>query len=139
MIFIIWGLILGLMIYLADKYYNDKFLPYLKYGGIVFVGILFAFDIFMFIETDRFIKTREAGGDLGLEYSYFNNVTNLTVSTSMYAKQTIDSGTIVAYHYSEYSVIQYFNMALPYLAIFLSTALVLQYVLIFYLRAKNGE
>jgi hypothetical protein len=137
MIFLYMGLFFLGLWYIADKGLGKKFISYLKWSSLLMIGLLIAVDLYFFVETERFLTAREAGGDLGLGYSYFNNDTNLTVETVMYGKQTVDSGTVMAYHYAESGMMELLVQMLPEFAIFLGSVFILQYVYLLYMSVMH--
>ena len=56
----------------------------------------------------------------------------------MYCSDTADTGTIIAWHYTEYAIIPLFINLLPYLGIFAGLVICIQYVYIWYTRAQDG-
>lgn len=137
MILFYFGLLLLFIWWIANKALGDNFIHVLKYSTLLFIAIFIALDAFMFIETERFFKAKAIGGDLGITYSYFNNNTNSTVTTTMYGKQTDDSANIMAWHFSEFTVMGIFTYALPFLAIMIIGSFILQYLWIWYLTATD--
>jgi hypothetical protein len=134
----ILSLFAGLLLYfwfLAQKAWGEKFIGYLKWSSLLFILILIAFDAFMMLQTQQFFEARKIGGDNGLAYSYFNNNTNLTVQTTMFAKQDDDSGEVMAYHKVEFAVMSIFAQYQTYIILFITLAMVIQFGWIVY---KNG-
>jgi hypothetical protein len=139
MIFAFLAMMFLFLWWLSDKHLKDKFNPYLKYSSLFVIIVIFFVELYMFIETERFLKAKEIGGDLGISYSYFNNATNLTVETTMYAKQDIDSGTIMAYHWTEYEAMPIITGMLQYLLMFVGFTLLIQYLWMVYYYNTYGK
>lgn len=139
MIFMYAALLFALIWYISDKSLKERFIPYLKWGSLIFIGVLACTDAYFFIETARFYDARAIDNTNGVSYSWYNNVTNTTVTHSMYAKQDIDSGTILAYHAMEMWVMEDIVGLMPYLAIFCAATLAIQFVIILYSNAINGK
>lgn len=137
MILFFFGLLLLFIWYIANRALGDSFIHVLKYSSLLFIAMFIAFDLFMFVETERFYKAKAIGGDNGIQYSYFNNVTNLTVTTTMYGKQTTDSADIVGYHFAELTALAIFTYAMPFLAIVIIGSFIIQYLWIWYLTTTG--
>ena len=122
--------------YLADKYLKDRFNPYLKYSAILFIGILIAVDLFMFVSAERMINIQheiEVNNTLMttcLSYTY--NITDSNATTTLFCPTDKESLATMSYLKSEYEIMQYFTMLLPYLAIFIALMMVIQYLYLSY-------
>lgn len=139
MILILFGLLLLYFWFLAQKAWGERFIGYLKWSSLLFVLILMAFDAFMMVQTQQFYEARKIGGDNGLAFSYFNNVTNTTVQTTMFAKQDQDSGEVMAYHWTEYAVMSIFADYMSYIGIFIAMAMVIQYLWLAYKSSQDDK
>lgn len=80
-------------------------------------------------------------GTLGVNEEYHAELLTLTYSNPvyMYCENTADTASIIAWHYTEYSIMPLFINLLPFLAIFAATMICIQYVYIWYKRASNGK
>lgn len=139
MIFLLIGLFLGLIWYIADKSLKERFLPYLKWPSLFVIILMVSTDIFFFVEMERFLKAKAVGGDNGIAYSFFDNNTNLTVQHTMFAKQDQDSATIFVFHNIEYAIMEIILQYWELIAIFLGTVFVLQYLYIVYYNALYNK
>ena len=127
MIFLILGLILFGLWYLADKTLGERFHNYLKWLSLAVIVFFVLFDINLMLETNRLIDVREAN-PLGLSYTDpVNNVTSV-----VYGSQTPDTGTIVSYHYAELALWPVFTGLLPAAFIGIGGFIVMQIVSMWY-------
>jgi hypothetical protein len=86
----------------------------------------------MMIETSRYIDVQSISPGTGITFSYFSNETNSTVVTTMYGRQTDDSGAIMAYHYTEFMVWPILTGLLQYVFYFISGMIVIQLLSLWY-------
>ena len=145
MVYLFFGLFLLMLWWLADKGLKARFNPYLKYGSLVFIAILVASDVFLFVETQRWVDTckyETTGHCQGLTYSYtYLNGSNVstTHTTTAYGEYSDNTGSLMAYNASEYGIIELFYNYLPYIAMFVIVLLGLQYVSLGYYEALDGK
>lgn len=127
MIFIILGLFLAALWYVADKQLGARFESYIKWPALAIIVFFLIFDVNMMLETSRFIDVRVAN-PAGIEYVD----TNLSVTTVMYGQHTEDTGTIMAYHYSELAIWPILTGLLPDLFLAIGGYMVLQMMMLWY-------
>ena len=140
MIFAFLALFFLYIWWLSDQHLKANFNPYLKWSALFVIGIIFFVEIYMFIETERFYKAKAVGGDLGIAYSFFDNATNTTRETTLYAKQDEDSGTVMAYHWAEYEIMPIVTGMIEPLLTFVALTFILQYLwMIYYYNMKGGK
>lgn len=123
--------------FLANKKFGNNFVAWLKYPSLAFLLILAGVDIFFMYENQKLIETQQFGVN-GISYSYFNNVTNSSVTTTMYSATSSDTGEIMAYHFTEYQAMKIITYVLPYLALLTMFGYLAQYFYMSYLKVKNG-
>lgn len=139
MILFVFGLMFALLWYIADRNLKDQFLPYLKWPAAIFICIFLLTDVYLQIETGRMMEVRKIYGNAGLGYSYFDNVTNSTVASSMYGVQDIDSGTLMAYHKIEAWTWEDITGLLPYLGIMMALGAAFQVLWTYYIDYTGGK
>lgn len=134
MIFLILGLILFGIWYVTDRTLGERFNQLLKWLSLGVIIFFVLFDINLMFETSRMIDVREAN-PLGISYTDPNN----NVTTTVYGSQTVDTGTVVAYHYLEFSLWPVFTGLLPAAFIGIGGMIVIQIMSMWYDAYIKGE
>lgn len=132
------GLIL-LVWYAVDKNLGEKFFVPLKYSVLLICLILIAFDLYMFVQTERFLYAREIDATNGVKYSWFDTVGNVTIETYMFQLQGEDSATVMAHHHIQYTLLQNLIRLIPWLAALVVVGLAAQYIAIGYEDIIKGK
>lgn len=68
MLYTYFALLFGFIWFIADKELKDSFNKYLKYSSAFFILLMIAIDLFMFVETERYLHANEYN-DSGLVFS----------------------------------------------------------------------
>lgn len=138
MIYLVFGLLLCLLWYLADKNLKGQFLPYLKWPALIFALFFVGYDIYYNIQLERIIHIDEDHAD-GIKYSYYDNVTNTTNEVKLYALQGTDRGEVFSFFKAEQGMDSFLGSIMAdvlYLCIF---GLIVQYLSILYDRYQRGS
>jgi hypothetical protein len=123
--------------YLADKSLKNNFLPYLKWPALIFAMYFIGFDIYYNMEYNRIIEI-DMVHDNGILYTHWDNNTNTTQETRLYAVQGYDRGVIFSYFKSEYELNSLFGGLLGPILLLCIFGLVTQTMMIIYNNYKNG-
>ena len=96
MMLLVFCLLLGFLWYLADKYYKEKFSPYLKWSSALFILILLSFELFAFIEMGRLVDLKSYNSSSCLMYSDIS--TSFPINFSI-ENAGLESGDIQSLYY----------------------------------------
>lgn len=124
---ITYSLILYGLWYLTDKKLGKRFNSVLKYSTLVIIIFFTLLNINMIIEFNRYIQVQQYSPN-GFVY----NDPNTGTSTIMYGAATIDSGTVLSYHFSEYVIWIVLSTLLPYMFLLVMFLIIVQIASLFY-------
>lgn len=99
LMFITYSLILFGLWYLVNKRLGPRFQSYLKWPSLAVIVFFALFNINMIIEFNRYIEVQQHSPN---GFIYTDPGTGR--STIMYGAATTDSATVLAHHFSEYSI-----------------------------------
>ena len=138
MIYLLFGGLLLLLWYLADKNLKNDFLPYLKWPALLFALYFIGFDLYYNIELNKIIEIDKDHAN-GLLYSHYDNATNTTMETRLYALQGYDRGEVFSYFTAENQLNSMFGGLLGYMLLLCIFGLIVQTLMILYGRFMRGE
>jgi hypothetical protein len=131
MIYLMFGLLLMLLWYLADKNLKKYFLSILKWPALLFAMYFIGFDLYYNVQFERIAHIDEDHAN-GLLYTHWDADLNTTVETRLFALQGADRGVVFAYFTAENELNSLFGGLLGPLLDLAILGLVIQVLYIFY-------